>query len=56
MTLKVFRFGYKQPIYINMIRDPIARFQSFYYFSRFGNERGGGGAKSRMNEERRQEV
>ena len=26
-----------------MIRDPIARFESFYYFSRFGNVKGGGG-------------
>ena len=30
-------------VYINMIRDPIARFESFYYFSRFGNVKGGGG-------------
>nr|XP_002130122.1 uronyl 2-sulfotransferase-like [Ciona intestinalis] len=49
------RFGQKQPLYVNMIRDPVSRFESFYYFSRFGNERGGGGASSRMSEIRRQE-
>ena len=40
--------------YINMIRDPIARFESFYYFSRFGNELGGGG-KAKLTEERKNE-
>ena len=39
-----------------MTRDPVSRFQSFYYFSRFGNERGDGGAKMRMSDERRHEV
>ena len=37
-----------------MIRDPIARFESFYYFSRFGNNLGGGG-HAKLTEERRME-
>ena len=32
-----------------MIRDPIDRFESFYYFSRFGNVKGGGG-KAKLSE------
>ena len=38
-----------------MIRDPISRFESFYYFSRFGNVKGGGG-KARLSEEQRLET
>ena len=37
-----------------MIRDPIARFESFYYFSRFGNNLGGGG-HAKLTDERRAE-
>ena len=32
-----FRFGYPQPIYINIIRDPIKRAMSFYYYVRHMN-------------------
>ena len=38
-----------------MIRDPIARFESFYYFSRFGNVKGGGG-KAKLPEVQKQET
>merc|ERR1719427_2030629 len=48
------KYHKKQPMYVNIMRDPIERFESFYYFTRFGNTRGGGG--SRMGEERRQET
>ncbi|XP_066014984.1 uronyl 2-sulfotransferase [Pocillopora verrucosa] len=35
------RFGAVQPIYINLIRDPLARMVSSYYYSRFGDHREG---------------
>ena len=38
-----------------MIRDPIARFESFYYFSRFGNNLGGGG-HAKLDEAQKQET
>ncbi|XP_043924868.1 uronyl 2-sulfotransferase [Protopterus annectens] len=33
------RFGLEQPTYINMIRDPVNRFLSNYFFRRFGDWR-----------------
>uniref|UniRef100_UPI00358DED7B uronyl 2-sulfotransferase isoform X2 n=1 Tax=Myxine glutinosa TaxID=7769 RepID=UPI00358DED7B len=33
------RFGMEQPTYINVIRDPISRFLSSYFFRRFGDRR-----------------
>ena len=33
------QLGWTEPVYMNLIRDPIDRFMSFYYFSRFGNKR-----------------
>jgi len=35
------RFGAVQPIYINLIRDPLARLVSAYYYRRFGDYREG---------------
>ncbi|XP_065111678.2 uronyl 2-sulfotransferase isoform X2 [Paramisgurnus dabryanus] len=34
------RFGTDEPVYINIIRDPISRFLSNYFFRRFGDWRG----------------
>lgn len=34
------RFKIEQPVYINIIRDPINRFLSNYFFRRFGDWRG----------------
>ena len=38
-----FRFGAVQPIYINLIRHPLARFVSSYYYRRFGDHTDGHG-------------
>ncbi|KAE8602156.1 hypothetical protein XENTR_v10013896 [Xenopus tropicalis] len=34
------RFGAEQPVYINIVRDPVSRFLSNYFFRRFGDWRG----------------
>ena len=31
-------FGFRQPTYINVVRDPVSQFASFYYFKRNGWE------------------
>ena len=44
--------GHERPLYINVIRDPVEKFRSFYYFIRNGNLEGDG-ADVVMSEKKR---
>jgi len=44
------QFGYAKPIYINMIRRPLDRLVSYYYFLRYGDDYNKGKHRSRMGD------